>query len=195
MDYSLCYIWKSAGGFVYPLLVCSVLALVVFIERFLALKTEKIMPQALVESFLKGDLSTIPNHQALSSGGRILEFFHLHKPSPAALKAYADLEVTRLERGFFILEIAISAAPLIGLLGTVMGLVHLFSSLPAGGELLSPEVFIQGIALALTTTMLGLCIAIPAIAAHHFLSRRVEVLASQLYVGVERLISLSNPST
>ncbi len=162
-----------------------------FIERFFALKTEKVMPKALLELFLQGDLKHPKAQEALSAGGRILEFFNANRPSPAALKAYADLEVSRLQRGFFILEIVISAAPLIGLLGTVMGLVHLFSSLPVGGELPSPDVFIQGIALALTTTMLGLCIAIPCIAGYHFLLRRVEVLASGLYVGVERLISLS----
>lgn len=191
MDYSLRYIWESAGGFVYPLLLCSVLACVVFIERFFALKAEKVMPKALLELFLKGNLEKTHLQEALSAGGRILEFFHTHHPSPAALKAYADLEISRLQRGFFILEIVISAAPLIGLLGTVMGLVHLFSKLPAGGELPSPDVFIQGIALALTTTMLGLCIAIPCIAGYHFLVRRVEVLASAMVVGVERLISLS----
>ncbi len=191
MDYSLRYIWESAGGFVYPLLLCSVLACVVFIERFFALKAEKVIPKALLELFLKGDLEKTHLQEVLSAGGRILEFFHTHHPSPAALKAYADLEISRLQRGFFILEIVISAAPLIGLLGTVMGLVHLFSKLPASGELPSPDVFIQGIALALTTTMLGLCIAIPCIAGYHFLVRRVEVLASAMVVGVERLISLS----
>ncbi len=190
MDYSLRYIWESAGGFVYPLLVCSILAFVVFIERFFALKAEKVMPKALLELFLQGDLKDPKAQEALSAGGRILEFFNANRASPAALKAYADLEVSRLQRGFFILEIVISAAPLIGLLGTVMGLGHLFSSLPAGGELPSPDVFIQGIALALTTTMLGLCIAIPCIAGYYFLARRVEVLASGLYVGVERLVSL-----
>lgn len=191
MDYSLRYIWESAGGFVYPLLACSVLAIVVFIERFFALQRKKIMPQALLELFLKGELKGPQASEVFSAGGRVLEFFYTHNPSPAALKAYADLEVSRLQRGFFILEISVSAAPLIGLLGTVMGLVHLFSGLPAGGELPSPDVFSQGIALALTTTMLGLCVAIPCIAAHHFLARRAEVLASELYVGVERLISLS----
>lgn len=191
MDYSLRYIWESAGGFVYPLLLCSILAVVVFIERFFALKSDKVMPKALLEDFLKGDLEKTSFQEAFSAGGRILDFFHTHRPSPTALKAYADLEISRLQRGFFILEIVISAAPLIGLLGTVMGLVHLFSKMPAGGELPSPDIFIQGIALALITTMLGLGIAIPCIAGYHFLVRRVEVLASSIYVGVERLISLS----
>lgn len=192
MDYSLEYIWKSAGGFVYPLLVCSVLALIVFIERLLALQSKKVMPKELIELFLQGDITKPVSAQSLTTGGRILNFFHKHKPSPAALKAYADLETTQLERGLFLIEIAVSAAPLIGLLGTVMGLVHLFAKLPNNGALPTAEVFMQGIALALTTTMLGLCIAIPCIAAHNFLLRRVEVLSAQIYVGVERLISLAH---
>lgn len=195
MDYGVAYIWKSAGGFVYPLLACSILALVVFIERIFALQSSKVMPRELIDLFRQGDIAKPVAAKSPSAGGRILDFFHRHQPSPAALKAYADLEVTQLERGLFVIEIAVSAAPLIGLLGTVMGLVKLFTGLAAECALPNSEVFTQGIALALTTTMLGLCVAIPCIAAHNFLLRRVEVLAAEIEVGVARLISLSSSAS
>lgn len=83
------------------------------------------------------------------------------------------------------------AAPLIGLLGTVTGLVQSFSNFSEKTGMPDPQAFIQGVALALTTTILGLTIAIPALIGNAFLSRRVESLAARLNVGVERLIDLT----
>ena len=65
-----------------------------------------------------------------------------------------------MERGLFLLEVVISGAPLVGLLGTVTGLVKVFSQIPAGGGVGDTAVFSEGIAMALLTTILGLAIAI-----------------------------------
>jgi biopolymer transport protein ExbB len=104
-----------------------------------------------------------------------------------ALKAFARLEVSRMERGLFLLEVVIGAAPLIGLLGTVTGLTQVFSGFSIESGLAEPVVFVQGIALALNTTILGLIIAIPSLLAHAYLLRRVESLAARISVGVECL--------
>jgi len=172
------------------LLICSGLALFILIERLIALRPTRIIPNALVEAFMQGSVLT-EDFPPTCSGSRIVHFYKTQKPKPEALKAFASLETTRLERGFFILEIVVGAAPLIGLLGTVTGLIHVFSNISPETGLPETQMFIQGIALALTTTMLGLAIAIPAMAAHAYLTRKVEVFSSQLQVGVERLINLS----
>ena len=104
------------------------------------------------------------------------------------LKAYARLEVSRMERGMFLLEVVIGAAPLLGLLGTVTGLTQVFGGFSAATGLPEPAAFIQGIALALNTTIIGLAVAIPALAAHAFLTRRVDALAARLSVGVECML-------
>ncbi len=93
-----------------------------------------------------------------------------------------------MERGLFLLEVVIGAAPLLGLLGTVTGLTQVFGGFSAETGLPEPEAFIKGIALALNTTILGLAIAIPALAAHSYLLRRVESLAARISVGVECLV-------
>ena len=95
-----------------------------------------------------------------------------------------------MERGLFLLEVVIGAAPLLGLLGTVTGLTQVFGNFSAETGLPDPGAFIQGIALALNTTILGLAIAIPSLGAHAYLLRRVESLAARISVAVECLSEL-----
>ena len=179
----------GAGIFIWPLGLCSLFGVFIIVERFYALMPGKIMPQYIVESLIEG---IIPEVADDSVGGRILQYYLQNKPDAEQMKAFARLEVTRMERGLFILEIVVSAAPLIGLLGTVTGLVKVFANISIETGMPEPGAFIEGIALALTTTMLGLSIAIPALVGNHMLIRRIDTLAARLSVGVERLIDLGN---
>lgn len=178
---------EGAGIFIWPLGLCSILGVFIIVERIYALMPGKIMPQHIVDSLIEGN---IPEVTGDSVGGRIMQFYLQHKPDADQLKAFARLEVTRMERGLFILEIVVSAAPLLGLLGTVTGLVKVFANISIETGMPDPGTFIEGIALALTTTMLGLSIAIPALVGNHILIRRIDTLAARLSVGVERLMVL-----
>lgn len=179
---------EGAGIFIWPLGLCSFLAVFIIVERLIALLPSRIMPKKLVDQLIAGE---IPDRVDESAGGRILQYFLRHKPDAEQLKAFARLEVSRMERGLFILEIVVAAAPLIGLLGTVTGLVKVFANISIDTGMPDPGTFIEGIALALTTTMLGLSIAIPALVGNHYLIRRIDILAARLDVGVERLMDLS----
>lgn len=181
---------EGAGIFIYPLTLCSLFAIFIVTERLLALRQSKIMPKSMVDAFIGGDIKDLEADEK-TVGGRILNFYREAKPDPEGLKAFAQLEVNRMERGLFILDIVVGAAPLIGLLGTVTGLVQSFSNFSEETGMPDPGAFIQGVALALTTTILGLTIAIPALVGNAYLSRRVESLAARLNVGVERLIDLT----
>lgn len=180
-------ILNNAGIFIYPLALCSFLAVFITIERLIALRPSKVMPKPLVEAFLSGSLSGMPADGA-SVAGRIARFLQEQAPDAEALKAYTRVEISRMERGVFLLEVVIGAAPLIGLLGTVTGLTRVFSGFSAETGLPDPGAFITGIALALNTTILGLAIAIPALAAHAYLLRRVESLAARIGLGVQALL-------
>ena len=184
---------NNAGIFLYPLALCSFIAVFITIERFVALRNSKILPHDMVDAFVAGNLVEI-NFSQSSVAGRIVAFYKKRQPEPEALKAYARLEVSRMERGIFLLEVVIGAAPLLGLLGTVTGLTQVFGGFSADTGLPDPAAFITGIALALNTTILGLAIAIPALAAHSYLMRRVESLAARLSVGVECLIASKEQS-
>ncbi|WOO41336.1 MotA/TolQ/ExbB proton channel family protein [Rubellicoccus peritrichatus] len=183
-------IFTGAGVFLYPLALCSILALFIIVERLTALRTRKILPKDLVDKFVTGEVLDLDGDHD-SVGGRILFFYQLNRPDPDALKAFASLETTRLERGMFILDIVVGAAPLLGLLGTVTGLIQVFAGIDAESGMPDPTLFMQGIALALTTTMLGLAIAIPALVGNSYLTRRVDMLTAQINVGVERMIDLA----
>ena len=180
----------NAGIFAWPLGVCSIFALAIIVDRLVALRSANVIPKKLVDHFVSGDLENI-EADSRSAGGRILAFFRKANPDAEGIKAYARLEVARLERGMFILDIVIAAAPLLGLLGTVTGLVTVFENVSAETGLPDPSGFIEGVALALTTTILGLTVAIPALVGNSFLHRRIDILAARLEVGVERLIDIS----
>jgi len=177
----------NAGPFIYPLAGCSVIALFVFIERLIALRSARVVPRGMLRSFVENDGRALPEGDS-SVMGRIVAFQRQRAPDAETLKAYARFEVNKMERGVFLLEIVVSAAPLIGLLGTVTGLVQVFGNFSAETGLPDPGEFAQGIGLALTTTILGLAIAIPALVAHAYLLRRVEALAARVGLGVEALI-------
>jgi biopolymer transport protein ExbB len=183
----------NAGIFIYPLTLCSVIAVAITFERLLALRNSRVMPNEMIQAFLLGHCndSSITGEMT-SVAGRIIHFFNKGSGDAEALKAFARLEVSRMERGIFLLEVVIGAAPLLGLLGTVTGLTQVFSGFSAETGLPEPAAFIRGIALALNTTILGLAIAIPALVAHAYLLRRVESLAARLSVGVQALIDSSS---
>ncbi len=183
-------ILREAGPFAYPLALCSFFSVFIVVERLIALRTSRVMPKGLVEALLSGRALDWSG-DIKSVGGRIVYFFRRTNSDPDALKAFARLEIARLERGMFILDIVVSGAPLLGLLGTVTGLVQVFQASATATGLPDNTAFIKGISLALTTTVLGLMIAIPTLVGNSYLSRRVDMLAARIDMAVERLIELS----
>lgn len=185
-------IFTHAGIFIYPLALCSCIAVFITVERLIALKNSRVVPPLLVQSFIAGRLSDFPT-DSFSVAGRIVGFYQSRKPDSDALRAYARVEVNRMERGIFLLEVVIGASPLIGLLGTMTGLAKVFGGFSVGSGMPDPATFITGIALALNTTILGLAIAIPALTAHAYLIRRIETLAARIELGIEALLEDERP--
>ncbi len=177
---------EGAKGFVWPLGLCSILAAFIVIERLLALRVNRVLPPALLDAVYRGDLKSAPGKSEHSAGGRIVCFFEKNLPDAETLKAYAQLELTRMERGLFLLDTVVGVAPLLGLLGTVYGLFILFpeSGLPDTATLT------RGVGLALTTTMLGLFIAIPSLVCSNLIARRIEIISAKINMLAERLVSL-----
>lgn len=95
-----------------------------------------------------------------------------------------------MERGLFLLDTVVGAAPLLGLLGTVTGLVHVFSNVNPDTGIPEGATFVSGVALALNTTVMGLAVAIPSLVASQFLYRKIDAYTAQLGVGVERIVAL-----
>ncbi|MDR2981298.1 MAG: MotA/TolQ/ExbB proton channel family protein [Puniceicoccales bacterium] len=178
---------EGAGPFIWPLGICSFVAAFIVIERLIVLRIEKVLPDGLLAILSRGNLDAIEPEMENTVGGRIVRFFQKNNPDAETLKAYAQLELTRMERGLFILDTIVGIAPLLGLLGTVYGLFILF---PEKG-LPDTALLTRGVGLALTTTMIGLFIAIPSLICSNYLARRVEIISAKINMAVERLCSLS----
>ncbi|RME69989.1 MAG: MotA/TolQ/ExbB proton channel family protein [Verrucomicrobia bacterium] len=174
---------KSAGIFVYPLGLCSVVGIFIIFERLFALRRSAVLPDDLVDAIVAGR----PVSGGMSSVlARVIAFAEAHRHDGEAVKSFARLEVNRMERGLVFLEIIIGAAPLLGLLGTVVGLVQVFDKFATEAGVPNQAAFSQGIALALSTTVLGLIIAIPCLVGNSYLQRRIETYAVQLESLIER---------
>lgn len=175
----------AAGAFIWPLGACSAVAAFVAIERALALSPARTVSPAFLSEVREGRL---PEPSASSIGGRLLGHWRSGL-SGARLRAQAEVELVALQRGLFLLDSAVAIAPLLGLLGTVTGLASLFPSL---GQ---PETarLAGGFGLALSTTAIGLAIAIPAQFASQWIARRVEVVSARVGLLVEALESRPRP--
>ncbi len=182
---NLISVLKGAGGLLYPLVACSVAMVFILCERAYALRKAAIIPQDLMDAVVEGRPLVGGKHTVLA---RIVDFAETHKNDEGAVKAFARLQINRMERGIPYLDVIYAAAPLIGLTGTVVGLLRVFSQISPDTGLPDPVAFTQGVALALSATVIGLCIAIPSLVASGYLQRKIENYAAQLDVLLERIL-------
>ena len=184
-------VFKGAGLLIYPLGLCSAVAVFIICERAYALRQGAVMPRDLVDAIIAGKPLVGGNHSVLA---RIVDFSEDHKKDEEAVKAFARLEINRMERGVPYLDIIYAAAPLIGLTGTVTGLLQVFSQIAPDTGLPDPVNFTKGVALALSATVIGLTIAIPSLVGSGYLQRKIENYAAQLDVLLERILQRGRQS-
>lgn len=177
---------KEAGLLIYPLGICSLVAVFIIVERLFALRTTAVIPEDLAESVIEGRASAGDKRSAL---GRILNFASRHVGDVEATKAYARLEVIKMERGVSYLDTIYAAAPLIGLIGTVTGLLGAFSVVDPQTKMPDPVQFTESVGYALSATILGLCIALPALIGSGHLQRVISKHAAHLDVLLERVLA------
>jgi biopolymer transport protein ExbB len=183
-------VFKGAGLLIYPLGLCSAAAVFIICERAFALRQAAVMPHDLVDAVVAGKPLVGGKHTVLA---RIVDFAEEHKNDDDAVKAFARLEINRMERGIPYHDIIYAAAPLIGLTGTVTGLLQVFSQIAPDTGLPDPVNFTKGVALALSATIIGLTIAIPSLVGSGYLQRKIENYAAQLDVLLERILKRGRP--
>lgn len=175
------------------LFATSIVGLGFIIERGLALRWEKVLPpevEAAVDSCRSpNDVPMLRRvcQQTDSALSRLLNVAveHLDQPKPDnadAVQTQARHEVMRLERGLVVLEIIVGIAPLLGLVGTIAGMMDVFGNLGETG-LQDAAKLAAGISLILRATLFGLLIAIPALISWSYFNKKVESLT----VEMERL--------
>jgi biopolymer transport protein ExbB len=196
----------QGGWFMIPLLALSIGVLTIGIERFLALRREKIFPHELIEelsvlSQSPGGLDPRKAYQICqrfpSSAAYILRsmLVKVGRPQPemeSAVSESSQREATRLAQMVSWLSLAAAIAPLIGLLGTVWGITQAFYDTTQLADLGAGQnrgvALANGIYIALVTTMVGLMIAIPAAVLSHYFENRIIQLMNEIEEMVFNLL-------
>jgi biopolymer transport protein ExbB len=192
--------FQRGGLFMWPLLACSIVSLTTMILRGLALREKKVMPPAIedeIERLVPGGsperLSRLVHHDR-SSLAQITRVALQHLRGPRSenvevIQTRARHEMVRLERGLIVLEVIVGIAPLLGLIGAVSGLVHVFSHLGLSTGASDTRQIALGIAEALNATVFGLSIAVPTLIGFTYFSRKVEVMSVEMETLVVELIN------
>src|SRR6266699_598173 len=188
------------GLFMWPLLICSIVSVTTMILRGIALREKNVMPlviQSEIERLMPGGsaerLARIVQHDP-SSLARIARVALQHLRGPRsenveAVETRARHEMVRLEKGLIVLEVITGIAPLLGLIGAVSGLVHVFSHLGLSSGASDTRQIALGIAEALNATVFGLSIAVPTLIGFTYFSRKVEVMSVEMETLVVELIN------
>lgn len=195
--------FEKGGLFMALLLVLSIVSLAAILLRAWRLRESRIIPQVLVEAVdalkpgdtLENLQAQMENHPSAMSRilGTLLSHLNWSKSENLeAVQTRARHELARMEKGLVVLEIATGAGPLLGLLGTLSGLVSIFSELGGSGD---PVIVARGISEALNTTIVGLAVAVPSLIAHSYFTRRIEMMAVQMEsTAADLLAKLYQPS-
>jgi biopolymer transport protein ExbB len=195
---------QAAGWPIWPLIACSVLALALIIERFVSLKTSKVVPPKLLTEVLNVAQNGVPAPnivsqlaqnsamgEVLASGLRVVNT----NPQATEEDIRGSMESTgravahRLEKYLSALATIASAAPLLGLLGTVIGMIEIFGSQAGtgGAGTGNPAQLAQGISIALYNTAFGLIVAIPSLIFWRYFRARVDEYLLNLELAGDQL--------
>jgi biopolymer transport protein ExbB len=196
---------QAAGWPIWPLIACSILALALVIERFISLKAHKIAPNNLLEEALSASRTAVPAPEVveqlekssalgevLASGLRALEANPgcNEEDLRAAMESSGRVVAHRLERYLSALATIASAAPLMGLFGTVVGMIDIFGSQsPTGGATGgNPALLAHGISVALYNTAFGLIVAIPSLIFWRYFRAQVDDYMLTLELSAEHML-------
>ncbi len=181
--------WKfleQGGPLMIPIGICSLVSLTVILEKAYDLRSSKVIPDFLihwVKKFSRHEMS--PNEKIFTSpAGKLVR--HVLENKDRSLTENRQLLNTlgqetqlRLQRGLRTLEIVTTIAPLLGLAGTIQGLIYLFGSISDVSNVDNMDLA-KGIGIALMTTFAGLIVSIPSVIGWHVFQRRVEIVGAQM---------------
>jgi biopolymer transport protein ExbB len=196
------HFFYNGGFFMVPLLFCSMISVAVMVLRGLALRRDIVMPPVIereIDAIQPGDedaanrLAKLVRHDR-STLARIIHvgLHNLNWPKSENMEAVqtrARHEIVRMESGIFVLEVIVGIAPLLGLLGAVSGLITVFAAFGADSAAQDPHGIAKGISEALSTTIVGLAVAIPSLIAYSYFTKKVETMAAEMESLIAELLS------
>lgn len=194
--------YEKGGIIMYVLTFCSLLTLAVIIFKALDLNKARVLPddlKATIDMLSSKETGTSLEvvQQKSTEGASVLArlvevvFHRSDKNGPQirdAVQAKAHEEIVKLQGGIGVLDVVIVVAPMLGLLGTASGITTVFDGLGSVDDV-KMSIMAAGVAEALSTTIAGLAVAVPAVVGHSYFNRKIETYASQLEVVVGNLVS------
>ena len=190
---------QAAGWPIWPLIACSVFALAIIFERLHALRTSKVLPAKALEKAIESTLKGFPSETAVQNIAQLgavgpvfaaaLQTLALnpaasHQDVRESMEMEGRMAAQNLERYLTALATLASASPLLGLLGTVIGMIELFGLQTPGQQ--QPVELARGISIALYNTAMGLMVAIPCLMAWRYFKAKVDRLVLQMEWAAER---------
>lgn len=193
---------QAAGWPVWFLLLASVLALALIIERSLSLRRKRIMPPQLLDQVLsqhrtrQGSPEMVQSLESGSPLGRVLASGLRQIPAgresmQEAMEQTGRVVAHELERYLGALGTIAAVTPLLGLFGTVVGMIEIFGATAPAGT--NPQALAHGISVALYNTALGLVVAIPALIAYRSFRAKVDTLLVDMEQQASRLVDVLAP--
>jgi len=192
----------AGGPFMWPLLACSVLIITISVERLWFLQERLVTPNGLTNQIVNLFNKDLINHKQsneiaeLSSLGfllvSVIQYKDLARQNLESKIEEKAIEVKfLLERNLNMLGTIATISPLLGLLGTVVGMITAFTGLTETSGA-NPDLLAEGISQALITTAFGLFIAVPGLVLHKYFEHKVSFLLISLQVEVSRFIDVIN---
>jgi biopolymer transport protein ExbB len=181
-------LFQKGGVVMYPLLACSLVSLTLILERSLFwIREKRRADNALIDEVL--ELARLQEYQKIKAGVEgaldyvvrvlVCGLIHREYSLSKAMEMAAMEEIKRMKRHLPVLDTMITAAPLLGILGTVIGIIHSFDMLGQAG-IQDPQAVTSGIAQALITTAAGLLIAIFTLFPYNYFMSKVEKAAIRM---------------
>lgn len=203
-QYSILTLFADGGWMMYPLVICSLIAVGVIIAKAYTLWTahsgaELVMSQVeeaaragrLGEAIEVASNTPGPTAAILLAGLRRMERGTVREGEiDQAVATTGVIELGFLERGLVILATIANVAPLMGFLGTVAGMILAFGAIEAAGNV-EPGLVAGGIKVALLTTATGLVVAVPINIAYNFFVTRIDTLILDMETGAQRILNLA----
>lgn len=194
----------KGGIIIYPIILCSVIALTIFFERLWILRKKAIIPEGLagdVEEKLKNKNIAGAMEVCEKSDSSIAKIFLAGLKNSTkgmwlvkeAIEERGGRESIILEKNVGILSTIANLSPLLGLLGTVSGMIKTFKVMAEGGG--NPSLLAGGIAEALITTAAGLCVAIPVLVGYRILKDKAESLIFEMEEHSIKIIEIMEENT
>lgn len=193
----------ALGPFLYPLGLCSIVVVWFSIERLVVLRRGRVIPRPFVKRFFEhldqGKVDAKGAMKLCEENGSPIAMIFIHglkkwgKPSVEVEQAIIDggeRQLNQLRKHLRVLNGAATVAPLLGLLGTVVGMIDSFNTIATTKAMGKSEELAAGIGLALLTTAVGLLIAIPALIMYMYLAGRVDALVNEMDGYGQELVDL-----